>query len=425
VSSIQNTPSLRRNTAALFTLQLANYVLPLVTLPWLTRVLDVGGFGRLGFALAVISYFVLVADYGFNYSATREVAVQRDNRQRVAQIFWTTMRIKYSAAVLGFAVLLLVCYGFGLLVQERLLLLIGYLAVVGAVLTPTWYFQGKEQVITLSVITVITKALSVPLIIMLVREPEDIHLAMGIMSGATLLTGVLAFAEVFRREGFFYVTTTWSEIRTALVAGWHSFLATAAISVYLTANAILLGAFAGYVALGYYVAAEKIIRGVQGMMAPVAVAAYPRASFLLSSGGSAYGIFFRKILLLQLALGMVVSVPLLLFADEIMTRVFGPQFSAAGIDMAIMAVIPIAVAIGNVFANQYVLARGDSRRHFQIVAVACVFYLLTAPGLVIWLSDVGAAIAAVLVELVVLAVAATFALRTGLLQAIRRQANDG
>lgn len=420
MSSIHNTPSLRRNTAALFVLQIANYLLPLVTLPWLTRVLDINGFGRLGFALAVISYFVLVADYGFNYSATREVAVQRDNRQRVAQIFWATMHIKSVAAVLGFAVLLVACYGFNLLIQERLLLLLGYLAVVGSVLTPTWYFQGKEQVITLSIITVVTKALSVPLIIMLVREPGDIHLAMVIMSGATLLNGVLAFAEVCRREGFFYVTTTWGEMRAALIAGWHSFLATAVISVYLTANAILLGIFSGYVALGQYVAAEKIIRGIQGIMTPVAVAAYPRAGFLLSSGSPAYGVFFRKILVLQLGLGMAVTVPLLFFADEIMTLVFGPQFSTAGIDLSIMAVIPLVVGIGNVFANQYVLARGDSRRHFRIVALACVFYVLTAPWLIIWLSDVGAAVVAVLVEIVVLVLATTVALRTGLLEVLRR-----
>ncbi len=73
-------PSLRKNVAALYGVQIASYAAPLVTLPWLTRTLGPSGFGQVSFCMAVTNYFVLFADYGFNLSATRQIAVHSDDR---------------------------------------------------------------------------------------------------------------------------------------------------------------------------------------------------------------------------------------------------------------------------------------------------------------------------------------------------------
>jgi PST family polysaccharide transporter len=86
--------SLRKNIAALYALQFASYVIPLLLLPWLTRTLGPAGFGRLSFSIAVMSYFLLLSDYGFNLSATRSVAVHRNEPEERSRIFWNTLAAK-------------------------------------------------------------------------------------------------------------------------------------------------------------------------------------------------------------------------------------------------------------------------------------------------------------------------------------------
>ena len=104
--SIPQLPSLRRNIRALYVIQLSNYIAPLLTLPWLTRVLGPAQFGRLGFCLAVSNYLVLLADYGFNLSATRAIAVHAGDFAVRTRIFWNTMAVKALLAALGLLLLL-------------------------------------------------------------------------------------------------------------------------------------------------------------------------------------------------------------------------------------------------------------------------------------------------------------------------------
>ena len=97
--------SLKANVASLFLVQLANYAMPLITLPWLTRTLGPDGFGRLSFCTAINAYLVLLCDFGFNLSATRDIAVHSHDKLERSRIFWTTLTAKASLAVLGFGVL--------------------------------------------------------------------------------------------------------------------------------------------------------------------------------------------------------------------------------------------------------------------------------------------------------------------------------
>src|SRR6202034_4733263 len=99
-------PSLRKNIASLYAVQMASYLAPLVTLPWLTRVLGPSGFGQLSFCGAVIGYFVLFADYGFNYSATRQIALLYGDRAGRSKVFWNTITVKGLLAIAGFPCLL-------------------------------------------------------------------------------------------------------------------------------------------------------------------------------------------------------------------------------------------------------------------------------------------------------------------------------
>ncbi|WP_152598444.1 oligosaccharide flippase family protein, partial [Aeromonas lacus] len=80
--------TLFKNIASLFGIQGMNYLIPLITLPYLVRVLDPIGYGSLGFALAIVQYCCMLTDYGFNWSVTQQIAVYRDDKLKVSKLFW-------------------------------------------------------------------------------------------------------------------------------------------------------------------------------------------------------------------------------------------------------------------------------------------------------------------------------------------------
>jgi polysaccharide transporter, PST family len=99
---------LRGNIASLFVLHGANYVLPLITVPYLVRVLGPENFGRIAFVQAFIQYFVVLTDYGFNLSATRAVALVRDDPAKLSSLFSAVMIVKAALMTIGFGAMLLI-----------------------------------------------------------------------------------------------------------------------------------------------------------------------------------------------------------------------------------------------------------------------------------------------------------------------------
>ena len=104
--------SVIKNIAALVGVQGANYIIPLITLPYLVKVLGPIGYGGLNFSLAFIQYFSLLADYGFNLSITKQISVMQNNKEKISELFWTAMLCKLGLAMLGFVILILFIYSF-------------------------------------------------------------------------------------------------------------------------------------------------------------------------------------------------------------------------------------------------------------------------------------------------------------------------
>ena len=148
LKSLANTEDKKRllsNFLSLSVLQAFTYVLPLLTLPYLVRVLGAENFGLVMFAQAFIIFFNILVDYGFNLSATREISVNRENKEKLTEIYSSVMSIKFLLIGVSFTALSIIIFSFENFSKNIDLYYLTFLWVIGQALFPVWYFQGLEK----------------------------------------------------------------------------------------------------------------------------------------------------------------------------------------------------------------------------------------------------------------------------------------
>jgi polysaccharide transporter, PST family len=395
------TSSLRTNISALYAVQLSNYIVPLLTLPWLTRMLGPQQFGRLGFSLAICNYFALFTDYGFNLSATRAIAVHADNPAARAAIFWNTMSVKAILALIGFGLLMALTPLVPPLGAERALLALCYLTVVGAVLTPTWFFLGTERQRTLSITTIAVRLAAVPVTFLLVHTPADLPKAIAIAGCSPVAVGILCLARLARERSIRATAITRTGLVHTLKDGWHLFLSNISMSLYTNSNTVLLGLIAGPSAVGYYTPAERLIQATQGLLSPINQSVYPRVCRLMHESRADAFLLIRKVLLLLGTLALSLSIVLFSIAPVLVHLLYGSAYRPVTPVLRWLSPLPFVIALSNVFGLHTMLPLGMKRSFSGILMLAGPLNVLAMLILAHFFGPVGAAAAVLTTELFV------------------------
>lgn len=393
--------SVIKNILALVGVQGANYIIPLITLPYLVRILGPVGYGGLNFSLALIQYFTLLADYGFNLSVTKQISVMRDNKEKISELFWNAMFCKLALATLGFVVLLLLVVVFPKIREYSTILICAYTVVVGNVLFPIWLFQGMEKMGMIAIANISAKLMAVPLIFILIKSPSDTWLA-GLITGiTTIIAGIISLIAIKRFNWINWHKPTWSGLKKELCLGWHVFLSSAAISLYTVSTTVILGIIIGPIAVGYYTAADKIRLAVQGLINPVSQAVYPRINAEMAKNKTIAFAMIRKLLLIQGGGTFVLSLCLFLFAEPIILLAYNENYIYSVVVLKWLAWLPFVIGLSNVFGIQTLLVLGLNKIFSRILIVSGVFSLMLVFPLGAFFAQNGAAITTFITEVIV------------------------
>ncbi len=390
-----------RNAASLYLIQFANYILPLIMIPYLVRVLGPAGYGAVAFGQGLINYLMLFVEYGFDWSATRKISVYRNDLQVVNSIALCVWAAKGLLALMGFGVLLALAGTVPRLSEEFLLLLILYGLVLGNVLFPTWLFQGMEHMVAISIINLGMKLGVLIGVFTLIRRPEHYLLYAGLLSFGAVLSGMTGMIVAFRMFRLRLNRVAWSGVWETLKEGWILFLSKASVSLYTAGNAFILGMLTNNMVVGYYSAAEKIVKSILGLLSPIAQAAYPRFSKLAAESIDRTLAWGRRMLAIMGGIGFLLMVGVLSGAPFISALLLGPRFAPSIAVMRVLAPIIFLIALSNVLGIQLMLPLGRDRAFTLILFGAGLINVVLAAILAPLWEALGMAVAVLISELFV------------------------
>jgi len=392
---------LTENFLSLSALQVVNYLLPLVTLPYLVRVLGPEKFGLVAFAQAFIMYFVILTDYGFNLSATREISINRENKEKVSEIFSSVIAVKLLLGILSFIILAVILAFIPRLGNDWLVYIFAFGMVLGNILFPVWFFQGMERMKYITILNIVARGIFTVCIFIFIRKMADYLYVPLINSVGFLAAGGLSLRIVFKDFGIRYSFPTIEAIKYQLKEGWHIFISQAAISLYTVSNAFILGIFTNNTIVGYYSAAEKIIRAVQGLLAPVSQTVYPYISKLVIESKERALSFIKRLAKLVGVGTFILSLLLFILAAPIVNIVLGSQYQQSIIVLQILAFLPFIIGLSNIFAVQGLYAFRFQWVVPRFVIPIAFFHLFLLCVLTHFYSLVGTAIAAIIIEILI------------------------
>ena len=397
-------PGTRRladNIISLYVLQGLNYLVPLAILPYLVRVLGMRGYGILAFAQSFAQYFTILTDYGFNYSATRSIAKTRDDDALVSRHFCSVFVIKLLLMSIGLLCLLVIVTLVPRFRDNADFFFVAYLAVIGNVLFPVWFYQGMEKMRYISAVVGSSRLLAAIALFIFVHHPQDTLLALLILSSGTLVGGLIGLILAFRH---FQLRIQWpplTDLKDALTEGWHLFVSTAAVSMYTNTNVFLVGLLAGNVEAGYFSAADKLVRAMQGLIAPITQAVFPHVSYLAAESKQRALRFAQKTLFWMGGLTLAPCLFLLALAPWVALVCFGHAGMPSVPIIRWIAFLPFIIAVSNVLGVQTMIPFGLDRPFSRILIGAGIFNVLLAWPLIAHFRAVGAGIAVLSTECLV------------------------
>lgn len=383
-------------------IQMTNLILPLVTIPYLIKIIGPEKYGVIAVAQSFSNYLTIISEYGFNLSATRDISIFRNNKKKVSKILSAVLVTKALLCLVSFGILALLIFLVPQFSREDEVFYFVFGSVIGQALMPIWYFQGIENMKYLTILNFFSKLLFTLLIFVLITSPEDyiyvtLFQALGNMAaGGVALWVVLGYFKVsFRMPSF-------KAIVKQIKDGWYIFISNFSIISYNNSNLFILGLFADPVTVGYYSIPEKVTFAVRQINGAFAGATYPHVCVLTTRSHQKLKTFYQTVFLPFAALIFLICIALFVFSDEIIYFIAGEYLNESSFFLKLLSFVPFIVLLGNP-PYQVLLAYNAKAGYMRILLLTAVVNLVLNFSLVHYYSAVGTSMALILTEVFVTA----------------------
>lgn len=302
-------------------MQIANYAVPLLLLPFLTRQLGIEAFGAVAITLAAIQLAFVLTDYGFSLSATYSISTNRENtdfiNKKISAIFGAKALLVSLLAV----ALIIASLAAPSLASYKPYLIAAFIAILAQAFQPIWLFQGIERMKSITIYMVLTKILYATLVLVLINNPEDAVTVIYCWSTAQLLGSLLSIYFTYS-AGYKITSPTLQAIKQEFIEGAPFFWSRLAVAVYTSASTLVVGSQSAAQAAQFAVC-EQIYKAGQNVTSPINNAMYP-----YMAKNKDWKIFYKIVFIAGTTM-IAGCIVLAFYAGTLISMLFGREYSAA------------------------------------------------------------------------------------------------
>ena len=346
-----------------------NLLFPIITFPYISRILGPVGIGKITFATSVINYFLLFTNLGIPLYGIREIARTRENKLNLSKSFSEILFLNLITTIFGI-VIFIIFLNLNLFGNDIKLFQIMSLNIIFTFIGVEWYFQGIEDYGYITKRSILFKIISIIFMFIFVKKKEDIVIYAGILVLALVGSNILNF---FKAEKKVLISFKNLNIKKHLKPILTIFSMNIATSIYTNLDSVMLGYRSSEYALGIYSASSKIIHLILGIVTSLGAVLLPRISnYIVNKKEDELKEVLENTLTFLLAISIPCIIGINFTAVEIIKIFSGNEFMTAVKTMRILSSLIFFIAFSNFLGIQILYPRGEEKRVLYSVIVGAV-----------------------------------------------------
>lgn len=380
----------------------ANYVFPFITFSYLIRTLGIEKFGLVSFVNAIFAYIIIIVEYGFVISATKDISIFKDDREKVNKIISVVLSVKLLLFLIC-NILLFITYPINTYLSSNIgLYLVTIIVAFGQSFFPIWFFQGIQTLKSITITNIIVKIIQTLLVFVLIKNSDDTIIYQLINGFCGLFVLVVLYSSIFWKYKFRFTKVTSNDIKISLKEGWTLFISNVSVTLYTNTVSVLLGFFHGNLYVGYYAASEKLISAFKALISPISQIVFPKVVALSQKSRQAVLAYNKKILIYGLGIFILLGFGIMLFSEQMLLIVFGQYNSNSDTILKIMSFLPLILFLHSIFALCTLLVFSENKVYSRIIISAGIINIVLGTLLIYFFKDIGAASTVIIIEFYIL-----------------------
>lgn len=378
------------NFGYLSLLQVAGYVFPLITMPYLARVIGAEGFGKIAFAAAIMVWFQTIADWGFCYTATRDVAKNRDDKEKVSEIFSNVFWARIFLMFVSFVALSICVMTIPKLRENADVIMISFLMIPGHIMFPDWFFQAMERMKYITILNIVSKTLFTIAIFIFIKERDDYILQPLFTSLGFVISGIIAMYYILVKWKIRLWFIPFKEIIKTIKSSTNVFINNIVRNFYNAFSTILLGFLHGSIATGIYDAGRKFIQFGEGILGIVSRVFFP----FVTRKGDKHSTYAK----LHISLSLIMAILLFIFAPLLIDLFFTKEFSKAIDVLRLMCIMMPFMTLYQIYAINWMIVKGYEKQSRNITIISSLIGFVVSYPLIQHFSYYGVVCVLIIVD---------------------------
>lgn len=372
-------------------------IVPLITIPYVSKVLGSSGVGINAYTNSIIQYFILFGTIGIALYGNRSIAYVRDNKEELSRTFWAIFILKLITTAIAYLVFLLFLH---FVHRFHFIFILQSIYIVSAAFDVTWLYMGLEDFRKTVIRNLAVKIIGTFCIFVFIRTHDDLWKYVLILSLSELFGQLTIWLNIPRTVN--KIKVKWKTIKVHFMPALILFLPQVSIQIYAVLNKTMLGKLSSPSEVGFFDNADKIVKVILAVVTAMGVVMLPRISHTFAKGDTAK---VREYLYQSLDFASFLAIPLMFGIAAISINFtkwyFPPEFFKTGYLIIIISPIIVLIAWSNVLGIQYLMPTGRMREFTISVTVGAIVNFIVNLILIHSFQSIGTAVATVIAEFTV------------------------